>query len=235
MKLLFTLMSIGCMLLAFPQEPKVYFDDALSKYLLPYSKQSNEAIDHHDFERAELLFDSLLKFHLKGTYIPNLKLNKVSGGIIETDSLKYPYLLITKPSWFIEDKEIESINSLALEYKNKIDFVVLYWDSVKNLKKLEKKYSEDIFLTYVDETKNKSNSIIKTFKHSFGTPVCYFVSDKKQLISLSKRFELSNQTFDNVLLPYSETYKNIVLLLFEAENPINGTISTLDDDVDTDH
>jgi len=231
-KLLFTLLLVGSMLLVHPQEPKVYFDDALHDYLVSYNKESTEAIGNNNFERAEFLFDSLLKYHLKGTYIPNLKLNKVSGEQIETDSLKMPFLLITKPSWFIQNEEIEAINTMASEYKNQMAIIVLYWNTLKNVKKLAKKYSEDVILTYFDETENKGGAIVKTYKHSFGTPVCYFVSYKKQLVSLSRKFELSKEISTNPLMLHSNTYENITFLLFEFENSTKGTITTLDNDDD---
>jgi len=232
MRLLFTILSLGCMLLAFPQDSKVYFDDALSRYLVPYIKQSKEAINNHDFERAEFLFDSLLKYHLKGTYIPNIKLNKIPDGTIETDSLELPFLLITKPSGPVLNREIEAINSMALEYKGQVETVVLYWDALVNVKELKKKYSEDVLLTYIDEIKNKSGPTVKTFKHSFGAPVCFFVSHNKQLVSLDKKFELSKEKPGTIPAPNNDTYKTIALMLFDFENSTKGTLTTLDNDDD---
>ena len=237
MKPLFTILSLGCMLLAFPQESKVYFDDALSQYLVPYIKQSNEAINNHDFERAKILFDSLFEYHLKGTYIPNIRLHTIPDGIIETDSLKLPFLLITKSSQPVQSEEIEAINALASEYKGEVETIVLYWDTLENVKKLEKKYSKDVLLTYIDETQNKSEPIVKTFKHSFGAPVCFFISHKKQLVSLNRKFELSKENADNIqITTSSDTYKTIALMLFEFENSTKGILTTLDnDDDDPDH
>jgi len=220
------------MLFVFPQDSKVYFDDALLKYLLPYEKQSNDALMSNDFDRAEFLFDSLVKYHLKGTYIPNLKLNEVSGKVVETDSLKLPFLLITKPSWFNQDEEIDAINLMASEYKDQILIIVLYWDTLKKVKKLEKKYNKNIILTYIDEIQNKSGALVKTYKHSFGAPVCFFISHQKQLESISKRFELSKQMMENTLISSSDTYKHVTLLLFEHENSSKGAITTLDNDED---
>ncbi|HEX9827529.1 MAG TPA: hypothetical protein VGA80_13100 [Flavobacteriaceae bacterium] len=233
MKLLFTLLSLGSILLAFPQESKVYFDDALSKYLVPYHKESSEAITNHEFERAEFLFDSLMKFHLKGTYIPNLKLKKIPKGSIETDSLKNPFLLITNTSWYIQkEEEIESINTMATQFKNQIDIIVLYWDTLKNVKQLEKEYSKDIILTYVDETKNESENIVSTFKHSFGAPACFYVSNNKQLVSINKKFELYKETINTPDISFTDTYKRIAFLIFENDNSPKGTITTLDDEPD---
>ena len=235
MRLLFTLLSVGSMLLVFPQESKVYFEDALQKYLVPYNKQSSEAINNNDYERAEYLFDSLMNNHLKGSFIPNRKLDKVAGGTIDTDSLKMPFLLITKPSWFNQTEEIEAINVMATEYKNQLVTIVLYWDRLKQLKKLEKKYNKDVILTYIDETENRSDAIVKTYKHAFGAPVCYFVSHKKQLVSLSRKFELSKEISTDALVLNSSTYKNVTFLLFEYQNSSKGTITTLDDNDDNDY
>jgi len=234
MKLLFTLLFLECTLLVFPQESKVYFDNALSKYLLPYNNQVDKAITNHDFERAEFLFDSLVKFHLKGTFIPNLKLNKISGGFIETDSLKNPFLLITKAIWHTQDEEVQALNNMATQYQNQIDIIVLYWDSYKNVKKMAKKYNKTVILTYIDETKNNYGPIVKTYKHSFGAPACFFVSHNKQLVFLNKKFELYKEEFNNILKPSHDTYSKITFLLFELENSSKGIITTLDEEVDKD-
>jgi len=235
MKLLFTLLFLECTLLVFPQESKVYFDSALSKYLLTYNNQVDKAIVNHDFERAEFLFDSLVKFHLKGTFVPNLKLNKISGGFIETDSLKNPFLLITKTIWSTQKEEIEAINNMATQYQNQIDIIVLYWDSFKNVKRLAKQYNKAVILTYIDETKNNNGPIVKTYKHSFGAPACFFVSQYKQLVFLNKKFELYKERLNNIVMPSNDTYGKITLLLFELENSSKGIITTLDNDDDTDY
>lgn len=234
MKLLFTWLSLlGSILFVFPQESKVYFDDALSKYLVPYHKESSVAINNYEFERAEFLFDSLVKFHLKGTYIPNLMLKKIPKGSIETDSLESPFLLITYTSWYNQkEEEIESINAITTQYKNQIDIIVLYWDSLKNVKKLKKKYNKDIILTYVDETKNNSENIVSTFKHSFGAPTCFYVSNTKQLVSINKKFELYKEVTGTSDLSFTNTYKRIALLILENENSAKGTITTLDNESD---
>ncbi len=229
MKLLFTLLSLGCMLLVFPQESKVYFDDAISQYLKSYNNQSNKAIQNNDFERAEFLFDSLVKFHLKGTYIPNLKLKIIPKGHIDTDSLINPFLLITNTSWYLQnDEEIESINAMATRFKNQIDIIVLYWEANKKVKDLARKYSKDILLTYIDERKNNSENIVRTFKHSFGAPVCFYVSNNKQLVSINKKFELYKEAINTSDISFTDTYKRISLLIFENENSTKGTITTLD-------
>ena len=235
MKLLFTLLFLECTLLVFPQESKVYFDNALSQHLLPYNNQVDKAIFNHDFKRAEFLFDSLMNFHLKGTYIPNLKLNKISGGFIDTDSLKNPFILITKTIWSTQDEEIEAINTMASQYQHQIDIIVLYWDSLKKVKQLANQYHKSILITYIDETKNNYGPVVKTYKHSFGAPACFFVSHNKQLVFLNKKFELYKEELNNILIPSNDTYGKITLLLFELQNSSKGIMTTLDEDVDTDY
>ncbi|RIA10121.1 AhpC/TSA family protein [Flavobacteriaceae bacterium MAR_2010_72] len=231
MRPLFTILSFGYALLAFPQDSKVYFDDALTQHLPSYNIQSKIAINNYDFKQADSLFSLLLKNHLKNTYIPNLKLNKISGETIETDSLKNPFLLITKASWNLQDKrEIRAINDMAELYKGQIDVIVLYWDSKKVVKSLEKQYNDIIHLVYSDESENKSSYLIKTFKHSFGVPACFFISGTKQLVDLNKKFELYQEISNPKSSGIASTYRNLALLLFKNEMSKKGTITTLDED-----
>ncbi|MFC4721284.1 hypothetical protein ACFO5O_03040 [Geojedonia litorea] len=231
MKHLFTILSLGYALLAFPQVSKVYFDDALTKHLPTYNLNSNLAINKFDFKKADSLFESLVKNHLKNTYVPNLKLNKVSDETIETDSLKNPFILITKASWNLQDKrEIQAINDMAELYKGQIDVIVLYWDSKKIAKSIEKQYNDHVYFTYIDESENKSSHIIKTFKHSFGVPACFFVTGTKQLVDINKKFELYQEISNPKSKGRASTYRNLALLLFKNEKSKNGTITTLDED-----
>ena len=230
MKTLFTVFSLGYMLLVFPQESKVNFSDALSQHLKSYNYESNQAIINNNKERAEYLFDSLLKNHLKGTYIPNLSLQKTTGGILETDSLKNPFILITKSSWQIQsDSEIKEINKLAALYKDQVKIVLLFWDKKKTIKAIIKNYSKDVLITFIDESNNNSNRIIKTFKHSFGVPTCFFVSNQKQLVSIDRKFRLTSDAENASKSSNLSTYKQIATLIFTALIPQNGVITTTDE------
>ncbi len=215
---MFTILLLASSLLTYAQDDKVYFNDALSQHLKPYIKQSDLAFENKDYELAETLFDSLLQNHLLNTYIPNLSLPKLSGGVLETDEIENPFLLITKTTWdFPNEKEIEAINTIAHAYRNQVEIIVLYWGPRKKVKDVTGNYNKNVTLAYIDETENLSNSIIKTYKHSFGAPACFFVSSTKQLMALDKKFSLFSFDLDQSKEAYVMAENHIKELIFLFE------------------
>ena len=95
--------------------------------------------------------------------------------------------LITYSTWCTPGKgEIPALNKIAENHSKEIDFVVLFWDSKKDVRKATRKYSKKINILYVDEKKNKFDHIVKTMKHSFGFPTTFFIDKNKTIIDLRR-------------------------------------------------
>lgn len=227
MRVYFTILMFACMFLAFPQQQKIYFDSQIAKHLKAYKAKSEVAMQNGDKDYAEFLFDSLFDTHLKFSYIRDISLNKVKGGTLKTSSLDKPFLLVTKSSWeIISEEEINEINRMSKLYKGQIDIIILFWDSKSKAKALSKNYNSNVIVTYIDERKNTSNHIIKPYKHSFGVPACFFISEEKQLLKIDKKFtiikdESRSEVFFNVI------HEKIKWMLFNDEPTKNGVISTI--------
>ena len=171
----------------FAQQKKVLFSDAVSQHLHFYNQICQEATFFEDFERVNRLFDSLVSNHLKGTYFEDLKIKQFSGGYFNSEKLDKPILLNTTSSWFVKtDEEIEAINNLAHEFDGKVSIVMLFWDTRKDLKEIAKKYHQSVIIAYVDETLNLENSIINTYKHSFGLPTSFYITSEKEIINIDR-------------------------------------------------
>ncbi len=181
------IVALNLTISTFAQQEKTLFSDAISLHLNKYKENCKDAILNKDFERVEFLFDSLVINHLKGTLIEDHTLKKFSGGHFKIKNLKKPFLLTTTSSWYIKnDEEIEAINNLALEFDGRVDIVVLFWDSKKNVKKIAKKYSKEVIITYVDEASNQDNSIINTYKHALGFPTSFYITTDKKIVSIDR-------------------------------------------------
>jgi hypothetical protein len=213
--------------LAFPQEPKTYFEYEISKHLKAYKKTSEMAIQNGNFERADFLFDSLVDNHLKFSYISELSLKKVNGGSLLTSDIDNAFLLITKSAWEqIDDKEIEAINKMAKMYKGQIDIVVLFWTSRLIAKNRSSDFNSYVTVTYVDERENNANHIIKPYKHSFGAPTCFFISEDKQLLNIDRKFTFKLNR-DDAQIAFEAAHKQIKWILFEDKETNEGIITTL--------
>lgn len=232
-KKLLTLLLFTYFSLLYAQENKVYFDDALSQHLRTFNNQSDLALKNDRPEEVDALFDSLVKNHLRNTYIADLKFKKVSGGKLNAEQLDKPFLLITKNSAIIQRKaEINKINDLATAYKDQVTFIVLYWDKKPTAKKKARSYNNNVTVVYADERNNKSNSTLSIYKHSFGVPVCFYINQDKQIIDIDRKFFLKNLNTATKQLFLEKAHNGITALLETQNNSIqsslNSNVSSLD-------
>ena len=198
----------------------------IAKHLKTYKHKSDLAMQTGDKAYAMSLFDSLFNNHLKHSHIRDISLKKIKGGSFKTASTDKPFLLVTKSPWeLINKEEIAEINRLSKMYKNQVDIIVLFWDSKLHAKTLAKDYSSNVIVTYVDERENQSNHIIKLFKHSFGAPACFFISESKQLVNIDRKFTVGSNSSAEIAL--NSTHQQIKLMLFEDDKTTNGIITTV--------
>ncbi|WP_299390441.1 hypothetical protein [uncultured Gelidibacter sp.] len=233
-KKLLTLLLFTYFSLLYAQENKVYFDDALSQHLRTFNNKSDLAIKNDRPEEVDALFDSLVKNHLRNTYIADLKFKKATGGKLNTEKLDKPFLLITKNSAIIQRKaEITKINDLATEYKDRVSIIVLYWDKKRTAKKKARSYNNNITVVYADERNNKSNNALSIYKHSFGVPVCFYINQDKQIFDIDRKFFLKNLNTATKKLFLEKAHKSITALLETQNNGIqsslNINVTTLDE------
>lgn len=214
--LLFLLISIDL----FPQGEqmdKTFFSDALFMHLPDYIKKADQAYRYKNYEKGEELFKNLVQQNLEGTYMDNFKFHKINKKEVNLYDFKKPVFLITYASWCLPSKgEIPALNQLAEQYKNKVDFVVLYWDTREQAKEMAKDFNEYVSIVYVDETKNQGAYVVKQLKHSLGLPTCFLMSGDKQIMNIRRSVFPPLQT--NEEIAYRENYKSIEASI--AENLI---------------
>ncbi|WP_121665708.1 TlpA family protein disulfide reductase [Mesonia aquimarina] len=193
---------LACLLFPFlisAQHDKLYFSEAVSLYLPKHNKKIKKAYRYRNSERARFLFDSLVNNCFKGTYIDNFNITCLRKNNDCINDYKKPIFLLTYASWCVPGKgEIPALNELAQKYKDKIDFVVLYWDNEQEVRKVAKEYNRSIHIVYVDELKNKDAYIVKNMKHSLGFPTTFYIGSNKKIIDIT-RIEM---------LPYTEAFEN---------------------------
>lgn len=198
---------------------RISFSKAVERNIKEYTKKSEAAYHFQNFEHAEFLFDSIIDHVVKGSYIDNFTVKKRSGKKIELYQFKKPIILITYASWCTPGKgEIPALNKIAKKYHKDIDFVVLFWDSKRSVKKSTRKYSNKIKILYVDEKENRDDHIVRIMKHSFGIPTTYFIDKNKRIVDLrrsvihhyNEEFETSFQSNYNSFLNGVSLLKNFL-------------------------
>lgn len=226
------LLMLSLTVSAFAQQKITYFSDALDSHLPKYIESCHRAVMWENFDKLPILFDSLVNTRLKGTLLDPHKIDRLDGGTISLDSLVRPMLLNTTISWYLKnDEEIKAINSLAEEFKGIIDVVILFWDDRKTVKKIADNYSENVILAYVDESANKHNEIINSYKHALGIPASFYVSSDRKIIDINRGGLVKFSPKDDSEL-YASNYRifqmHIMKLLLSDELSRNTILSNTD-------
>jgi len=202
------------------EETKIPFSLAISSHIVKYNQKIDAAYEDRDLERAEFLFDSLVKNHLSGTYMDNFTVNPLKGDPISLEDYEKPIFLITSASWCVPGVgEIPAFNDLADKFHDQIDFVVLFWDTKENLKDRIKEYGSTIQLVYVNEKTNQDSYIINKLKHALGFPMMYFMDQNKKVLDIRKIVtHHSSETLSNSYnIHFNSLSKGVSLLIADLD------------------
>lgn len=168
-------------------QDRTFFSQALFNHLSDYNKKADLAYRMNDYEKAEKLFQDFTNNQLEGSYMDNFKFQNLKRKQVQLYDYEKPVFLITYSSWCIPGKgEIPALNDLASQYRDQIDFVVLFWDSREKAKEMAKQFSDNISVVYVDERENNGAYVVKQLKHSLGLPTCFLLSDDKKIMEIRR-------------------------------------------------
>jgi thiol-disulfide isomerase/thioredoxin len=201
-------------------EPNTLFSSVIGKNIKQYRQKSKLAYAKGDIERAEFLFDSLIKNVVNNSYLDNFKVKKLSGRKVELYDFEKPMYLLTYASWCTPGVgEIPALNEVAEKYYKDIDFVILFWDSKAKARKKARKYSSKFTVLYVDEKENTNDHIVETMKHSLGFPTTFFMDKNKKIVDVrrgashryNEEFNVSYNLNYNAFLNGISLLKNIAI------------------------
>lgn len=185
--LIFLIIYLGHPAFGQQEETKVLFSEALAVHLPKYEKKSKKAYRQRDFEEGQRLFDSLVNFGLKGTFMDDFKFRKLNGKETAISKFNKPVYLITYASWCVTSKgEIPALNQLAKKYRNEVKFVVLFWDDKKTARNSSRPYNEFIDIVYVDELSNQSSYVVSQLKHALGLPTIFLLDTDKKILDIRR-------------------------------------------------
>lgn len=182
------LIPLSSLYTSYAQEKKPYFSEVLDNHLMRYNKLADDAIAAGDSRAVQSLFDSLVKNHLKGTRIDPLFFEGYKTSLHSTLDFKKPTVLYTYSSWCIPNAgEIPVLNKMASRYGDMVDFVVLYFDNRKSVRKQARQFNRNIHVVYVDERTNNHMLTEKLLKQSLGTSLAFVFSVSGEILDLSRR------------------------------------------------
>jgi len=207
------------------------FSQALYANIKTYKLAADNAYLNHKDDTGEVLFEQFVERNLVNTYLDNFKAKNKNGALLTINNyFKKPVILITYASWCIrEEQEIDLLNDFANLHKDKIDFVIVFWDNKNTARKKAKIFNKNIHVLYIDERENIFSSEIKNMKHALGLSLVYYISRENRIVSIKKNdksiFNTKhkyNTTFTqnenefinglNTLLIYDETHHESIAL-----------------------
>ncbi|WP_136668708.1 TlpA disulfide reductase family protein [Flavobacterium sp. H122] len=190
MRKLYTLLLFMFYFFGLAQDQKdspAFFPDALRLHLGKYNTEANKAYEENNIEKAQVLFDSLINNHIKGTKFEDYTLKTVERKKIKLSSFQKPVFLLTYASWCIPSKgEFQALSKLAQKYSKEVKFVILFWDKRGNIKDIAKKFNHNITVCYAYDSYKEDTHIIAHLKHSFGLPTSYFLDQDLKIVNLKR-------------------------------------------------
>jgi thiol-disulfide isomerase/thioredoxin len=185
--------------LGFSQTEEVTFGNALRANLKKYNIKSNIAFENYEIVKGQMLFDSLVTNHLKGTTFEDFTVRNIKKGKVKLSSYKKPLFILTYASWCIPNiGEIPALNKLAEKYAKDVQFVVLFWDKKKDVRKVAKKFNHNISVCYSHESYKNDAPIVANLKHTLGFPTSYFIDQNLKVVDIkraSAQIDMKNNSY----------------------------------------
>ncbi|MGH2665798.1 TlpA family protein disulfide reductase [Flavobacterium sp.] len=180
--MLFTFCFFG-----YGQENGSGFASAVRQHLKKYNVQSDLAFENKDWQKGQILFDSLVSNYLIGTTFEDYTLKSFEKRKVKLSSFKKPLFILTYASWCIPSKgEIPALNKLAQKYSKDVKFVILFWDKKHNVKKIARKFHHNITICYAHETYKNDANIVSNLKHTLGFPTSYFLDQDLKVVNIKR-------------------------------------------------
>ena len=165
------------------------FSESVKANFKKYVSLSNKAYNKKNYEKAENLFDSLVRNSLAGTHFDDFSFKRLGKSRVQLSKIDKPILLITYSSWCIMGKgEVPALNNLAKEYKDKMQIVVVFWNKKKDMKRIARSFTNEIMVCYANDAEQKDIKAISYLKKTFGFPTSYLIDENMELVDIQKNF-----------------------------------------------
>lgn len=202
------------------QSQEKLFASQMQKHFKTYAKKANLAYQLKNYKEGENLFIEFVETKLTNTKFTDFRAKKLNGSIINIDQyFSKPIVLITYSSWCIRDeKEITAINDLAIEFHNKIDIVILFWDTQNTARKSAKDFNRYINVLYINERENIFSKEVKNIKHALGFPLTVYLNQNNTIVDIRKIAPKHDVFYANNNSSHFRNGLNSLLLNMEISN-----------------
>lgn len=173
--------------MAISQEKTILFSEAVKTNIKKYNKQTDKVYENGDIEKGQALFDSLVQNHLVGSRFDDYSFKCVNSRKVKLSKIKKPVFIITYSSWCLINRgEISALNKLARNYKDQVQFIVVFWDLKSNMKPIARQFNGKIKVCYANESYRNDASAVANLKHTLGFPTSYFLNSELEVIDIKR-------------------------------------------------
>ena len=168
---------------------KIYYKDVADGCVKDYYYSFHEAVQDGDKESTQDRYHKMINNCIKGKYLSNHSFKTLDKEQLETDSISKPLVITIAAPWCPPCwPEIDGLNALVDKYNDQVHFVVLFWDTKGNLKKMAPKYDNRIQLVAAKKTYAQSEQgpvYGNAFKHNLGLPSTYVIDKDKKIVNFA--------------------------------------------------
>lgn len=166
---------------------RVYFSEQISTYISEYTYKIAKAEASENYLKVAELYNEFIEQKLIGSYLDHFNISCFDRKKNNLGDFKKPLILLTYASWCGPlEKELGIFNKSVEEYHERIDFLVLIWDSKKQARKLSKRFNRESQILYVNELRNRDGHTIRMLKHALGVPTIIITNSSKQIKEVLK-------------------------------------------------
>lgn len=133
-------------------------------------------------------YDDSIKSLILNSYIKDYNFKTFDSINYNTSKRKKPLFLQVTASWCEPCKfQTPMLNKVVERYSDKVDFVLLFWDTQSELEKLVSNYNKNIFLIpFKQKTPEDTIVDIYSFKHLMAFPSNYSINTNNKIINFSQ-------------------------------------------------
>ncbi|HTD99188.1 MAG TPA: thioredoxin family protein [Mucilaginibacter sp.] len=181
---LLTLLILSC-LAAFAQinTTRRKFADT-EPMILRYRALCQQAYAKGDSKLASTYYDSITNC-ITHSYVDNYIFETIDKKKFDVGKTHKPIFLTVSASWCEPCMaEIPALNKVVNEYSDKVDFLVLFWDTKKDLPRLAKRYNQKIFLipSKTNTTDDMHTIDIAGFRNINGYPDVFLINENREIM-----------------------------------------------------
>ena len=195
---------------------KIYYKDVSSFKILKLNERIVQARINNNKLKERKLFEKLLSKYIRGKYLSNYTFETIDNKLITIDEIDKSILLLIRGFTSLYNwREIEYLNELSLEHKDKLEIIILFYSEQSELVKLSEKFNKRINIVSFDKGKTDRTKItFNDFLPVLGFPSEYLISKNKKILNFKrgqinsssklnwdKATEINEQKMKNFIFP----------------------------------